>query len=113
MKKAIILCIFILSLTACTALKNNAGNDALNPATGSAVTGGSITASAVSGSAVSTAAVSGAAMGEQKGRESKEEKQKVVIVTDETGKKRELKLGDVDTEAAGVYFADTEWVTNY
>ena len=56
MKRIIILCVFIMLLTACTAIRNNAGNDDRNTATGSAITG-SITAAAVSGSAVSSATV--------------------------------------------------------
>ena len=113
MKKIIALSVCILLLTACTALKNNAGNDNRNTVTDSAITGSSITASAVSSSTVSATAVSGTSIGEQEERENKEEKQKVVIVTDETGKKRELKLGDVNVEDAGVYLVTAGWVTNY
>ena len=107
MKKLMILCICILLLTACTALKNNAGNDALNPATGSAVTGSSITTSAVTSGVVSTAAVSGVAMEEQE-RWEKKEKVKIRFVTDETGQKQKLRLGDVNEKDTGVYFKNCE-----
>ena len=107
MKKAMILVVCTLFLISCGRFQNNAGNDNPNTVTDSAITGSSITVSAVSGSAASTAAVSGAAMGEQE-RWEKKEKVKVRFVTDETGQKQKLRLGDVNEKDAGVYFKGCE-----
>ena len=100
----------LLFLSGCSVFRNNAGTDD-NMATGSAVSGGVVSSAAVSGTAVSGTAVSGQAIGEKK--EKGQKAQKVTIVTDETGKKRELRLGDVDVEDAGVYFSEAYWVTDY
>ena len=112
MKKIVILTACLLFLTACTALKNNAGNDALNPVTDSAVTGSSVTASAVSGSAASTAAVSSAAMGEQGERE-KKKKEKVRLITDITGKKQKLKMDYIVEKDEKVRLTFMNYATEY
>ena len=107
MKKIVILSVGLLFLTACTAIRNNAGNDVLNPVTGSAITGSNITVSAVSGSTVSAVAVSGAAVKEDKKRV-KKGKKKICFVIDKTGKKRKLKLDAINTENAGVRFLPSD-----
>lgn len=40
-------------------------------------------------------------------------KEKIVYVTDEIGEKRELKLPDINTKNAGVYFSYMEWLTDF
>lgn len=45
--------------------------------------------------------------------EDKQEEEKIVYVTDETGEKRELKLSDINTKDAGVYFPYMEWLTDF
>lgn len=42
-----------------------------------------------------------------------ENKVQAQMVTDETGKKRELKMSDVNIKDVGVYFSKTDWITNY
>ena len=107
MKKVFLFCMCFLFLSGCSIFSNNAGTGDENTATGSAVSGSGI----VSSAAVSGAAVSGQTIGEKK--EKGQEVQKVTIVTDETGKKRELRLGDVDVEDAGVHFSEAYWITDY
>ncbi|MCH5265593.1 MAG: hypothetical protein J1F02_06815 [Lachnospiraceae bacterium] len=101
MKKIIALSVCFLLLTACTTLKNNAGNDSPNTATDSAITGSSITASAVSGGVVSAEAVSGEVTAEKR-KIGKGGKKKAGFVIDETGKSRKLNLGKVNTGDVGV-----------
>ena len=86
----------VFFLAACDAGSGKTPDSSLNSATGSAASGSS---------AVSSAAVSGTAVSE--------ETEETVIVIDETGKKRELKLGNVNEEDAGVYFSDVTWMTDY
>lgn len=102
MKKMFVLCMCMLFLSACSSFADNAGIHDTSTVTGSAASG--------SGSAVASGtAVSGQAVGER----DEIEKQKISIVTDETGEKRELKLGNVNTKDRGVYFSDAYWVTDY
>lgn len=42
-----------------------------------------------------------------------EEEEKIVYITDETGEERELKLPDINTKDAGVYFPYMEWLTDF
>lgn len=42
-----------------------------------------------------------------------EDKNQTQTVTDETGKKREMKMSGVDIKDAGIYFSKTDWITNY
>ena len=41
------------------------------------------------------------------------DEEEMVYVTDETGEKRELKLSDINTKDAGVYFPYMEWLTDF
>lgn len=43
----------------------------------------------------------------------KSHEEEIVYVTDETGEKRELKLTDINTKDAGVYFPYMEWLTDF
>ena len=95
MKRVILFCMCMLCLSACSSAADNADIRDASTATGSAVSG------------------SGAVSGQSVTQKDKTEQQKVSIVTDETGKKRELKLGDVNTKDTGVYFSDAYWVTDY
>lgn len=108
MKKVIILCICIFLLSACAAFGNNAGNDKLNTVTDSVVTGSSLTGSAVTGSAVSAGATTEKV--EKKG------KKKISYVIDETGARRKLELGEINTKDAGIGISDfdlTPCIGNY
>lgn len=41
------------------------------------------------------------------------DKNQTQTVIDETGKKRELRMSDVDVNDVGIYFSKTDWITNY